>query len=86
MSDAPARAAREAAGLTLAAAARLGRITPAYLRRLETLNSFPHSLARLLAWRYGCRLEVFLPRGGGTPSEGTAPVRQPARSQVGEER
>lgn len=86
MSYALARAAREAAGLTVAAAARLARITPAYLRRLERLNSFPHPLARVLAWRYGCRLEVFLPRGGGTPRKGTAPVRQPARSPIGEQR
>ncbi|HOJ22700.1 MAG TPA: helix-turn-helix transcriptional regulator [Armatimonadota bacterium] len=57
----PARAAREAAGLTVEQAARAIGRTPAYLARCE-LHGMPLRLAERLAKLYTCRLDVFLPR------------------------
>lgn len=70
----PARAAREACGLSLQEAARQARVTPGYLARIErrTLRgqSCSFALARRLAGIYGCRMEVFV-------SEGSQPAQRP---------
>ena len=66
----PARAAREAAGLTLAAVAARVRRSPAYLAALERTGRFPYPLARRLAVLYGAPLTHFLPTRG-CPGTGT---------------
>ncbi len=79
----PSRLARLQADLTLAQAARFLDRTPRYLGRLERANSFPLHLARRLAWRYGARLDDFLPqplKGGATRKRaGPAKCDAPAR-------
>lgn len=56
-----ARNARIAAGLTIQAAAKRARITPAYLGGCERKRDFPYILAERLSRIYQCRLDVFLP-------------------------
>lgn len=56
---------REAAGLSLEAAARRVRITPDYLRRVERRGCDSYALACRLSGLYGCRVDVFL---GANPS------------------
>lgn len=55
-----AKAAREAAKLTIAEAAYRAGISEGYLRRVERTGA-PHLLAKRLAAIYGCPVEVFLP-------------------------
>ncbi|MGV3723910.1 MAG: helix-turn-helix domain-containing protein [Actinomycetota bacterium] len=69
----PARAARERAGLSLEAAAKYLRVSPAYLRQCERSGQFAFHTAARLARRYGARLEDFLPtrpRMVGHPAAG----------------
>lgn len=62
----PARRARLAAGLTLPEAARLARVTPAYLARCEREQRFAYHLAVRLHRAFAAPLETFLPwKGGG---------------------
>ncbi len=67
----PARAARLRAGLTAKQAARAAGITPRYLLACERANDFSYVLAELLAMRYRCRIDLFLP-GALCREEGTA--------------
>jgi hypothetical protein len=60
----PSRAAREAAGLTLEQAAKLGRLSVDYLRRCERRQDFPLILASRLAAVYSAPLSSFW---GGRP-------------------
>ena len=55
----PARAARLAAGLTLADAARRARVSPNYLRSAER-QGLSEPLLRRLARAYGCRMDALL--------------------------
>ncbi len=52
--------AREAAGLTVEQAARLARITPAYLRRKEREGSFSVVMAERMERICRCDIKVFL--------------------------
>jgi|LSQX01.3.fsa_nt_gb transcriptional regulator with XRE-family HTH domain len=54
-----ARQARIAAGLSVEQAAKIARICPAYLRRVEREGA-PFSLAQRLARLYGVGIDVFL--------------------------
>jgi len=58
----PATLAREAAGYTLEDAARRSNISVEHYRRCE-LRGFAFVQADVLARRYNCRMEVFLPPG-----------------------
>jgi hypothetical protein len=79
----PSRRARLAARLSLAEAAAFLERSPRYLGRLERLNSFPLQIAQRLAWKYGARLDDFLPQPpqGGVirrkagPAKRKSPVR-----------
>lgn len=80
----PARAARQAAGLSLQQAARLIRVSPEYLARLERTGRFPYHLAQRLSRQYPCRLEVFLPPPGGrTPDSAGDGRRRTSRPHRG---
>jgi transcriptional regulator with XRE-family HTH domain len=61
----PARTAREAAGLDLRTAARRARVSSRYLAHVER-HGAPFCLAERLAGLYQCRIDAFLPTGGGT--------------------
>lgn len=74
----PAHAARLAAGLSLADAARRARVTEAHLRACERANSFSFMLARRLAATYACRVDVFLPQRTQDETTGPRTRRTPA--------
>ncbi len=57
--DSPLTLAREAAGLTLADAARSVGIQPDYLRRIERRGQAPYVLAQKLSRSYRCSAMVF---------------------------
>ena len=57
----PAQRAREAAGLSLADAARRARVSPSYLRRIELHGGAPYVLAKRLCRIYRCSIHLFLP-------------------------
>lgn len=60
--------ARETAGLTVAEAARLARVCPAYVRRAEK-HGASYTLALRLARIYGCPVDHFLNVGRRSPSK-----------------
>jgi len=55
-----ARLARERAGLTLAQAARVSRVSERYLARAERAMNFSFVLAQRLAEIYSCPIDVFV--------------------------
>lgn len=55
-----AELARERAGLTLAEAARLARVCPAYLRQMERSGGTSYVLAYRLSSLYACSIMIFL--------------------------
>jgi transcriptional regulator with XRE-family HTH domain len=57
-----AQAAREAAGLSLEAAAKRAGLSPKYLRQLERNGSRSFATAERLARIYRCRVDLFLLR------------------------
>lgn len=59
----PSRSAREAAGLTLEAAAKRARVSPAYLRKLEAGGQYSYVLAVRLSRIYGASGTAFISRG-----------------------
>ena len=71
--------AREAAGLTLAQAARRARVGTAYLRRIERHGAAPYVLAVRLAGLYGCRMDVFLQGQPQRPQRAGAGRNPPRR-------
>lgn len=52
--------ARQDAGLSLQQAAKLARVCPAYLRRVEKHGDAPYVLAMRLARLYSCSANIFL--------------------------
>jgi transcriptional regulator with XRE-family HTH domain len=63
--------ARAAAGLTIEAAARRARVTPAYLRQIERRGGAPYALACRLSRLDGAPLDTFLKRKESSESERT---------------
>ena len=61
----PARTARQAAGLSLAEAAKRLRISARYLGQVERMGA-PYSLALRVSRLYHCKVDVFLPRPRAT--------------------
>jgi len=64
-----ATAARERVGLSLAEAAKRGRMSVAYLNRLERSGDFPLVTAERLSRMYQCPLSTFLAHQGSPKSE-----------------
>ncbi len=66
----PAEIHREIAGLKLESAAKRVRVTPSYLRSVETGRRIaPYVLACRLSRLYGCPLDVFLNSGSNTAAK-----------------
>jgi len=65
----PAREARETAGLSREEAARRARVSPDYLKKLESGGQFSYVLACRLSRIYGASGRVFLTMGRGTKKQ-----------------
>ncbi len=87
----PASQARQAARLSVEQAARLARVCPAYLRRVERRGGASYPLARRLSRLYGCPISCFLypDLGGGTlksqPRVGAATGAGPVHPRNGDD-
>lgn len=76
----PREAARSRAGLTLEAAAKSARVTPAYLRSIERHGGASFGLAQRLASIYGCRIDLFLTAPAAVTSTRTKSSTKGARA------
>ncbi len=78
----PATRAREAAHLSVEEAARLARITPAYLRRKEREGGFSIAVASRLERICRCDIKVFLARSKPNTREETNGRKRQAKKDT----